>query len=259
MDTSSLIEKYNSFALEDVLHYETFSKIALVHHSTVLEGSTLTEIETQVLIQDNLTPKGKPLLHSLMVEDHYAALEFALHSAQERTPITVQFIQQLAALVMRKTGSIYETVFGTVDAGKGEYRKGNVSAGSSYFPNYTKVPTLVNELIDTLHRQMREQLSISEQLELSFDAHFHLVSIHPFYDGNGRTSRLLMNFIQALYDLPLVIVPAETKVEYVEALVETRKQNDLNIFRSFMEAVYRAYLETEIKKFENLSKDGRTS
>jgi Fic family protein len=96
--------------------------------------------------------------------------------------------------------------------------------------------------------------SVSDQLNLSFDAHFNLVSIHPFYDGNGGTSRLSMNFIQAYYNLPLAIVNSDTKTEYIEALISTRGKNYINIFRGFMTDEYAKLLENEIKKFEEIDK-----
>ncbi len=73
------------------------------------------------------------------------------------------------------------------------FQKGNVCAGSSYFPDFDKVEKLTKELILHLTSAMETGSTVPEQLNLSFDAHLNLVSIHPFYDGNGRTSRLLMN------------------------------------------------------------------
>ena len=98
-----------------------------------------------------------------------------------------------------------------------------------------------------------------EQLDLSFDAHFNLVSIHPYYDGNGRTSRLLMNFIQAYYGLPLAIVQSENKAAYIQALVDTSEQENIQIFRDFMYDEYTSLLGEEIRKFtemKNASKGG---
>ncbi|HQF11995.1 MAG TPA: Fic family protein, partial [Paludibacteraceae bacterium] len=92
--------------------------------------------------------------------------------------------------------------------------------------------------------------SIDDQLNLSFDVHFNLVSIHPFYDGNGRTSRLLMNYIQAFYGIPLAIVDSEDKQDYIQALIDTREKEDIAIFRNFMKNQYEKYLLQEIKKFE---------
>jgi Fic family protein len=180
-----------------VIDHEKFNLISIDHHSTRIEGSTLTEIETQVLINEGRTPKGKPLDDSLMVKDHHSALLFTLQAAREGTKLTTALIQQINALVMKSTGKVYNTIFGTIDATTGAFRKGNVSAGSTHFPNYDKVQNLTEKLVELIVNGMQQQLTIEDQLNLSFDVHYHLVAIHPFYDDNGRTSRLLMNFIQA--------------------------------------------------------------
>ena len=91
------------------------------------------------------------------------------------------------------------------------------------------------------------------QLALAFDAHFELVSIHPFYDGNGWTSRLLMNFIQQYFGLPLTIVFSEDKAEYFDALEAARDKEDQAIFRKFMFGQFEKQLEQEIQKFKHIS------
>ena len=254
-----LIEKYKTLGIDNVINHEKFSNISIVHHSTVLEGSTLTAVETEVLIEEGLTPKVKPIMHSLMVTDHFSALQFALIEAKNRRNVSVQLIQELNSMLIRNTGSIYNTLLGTVDATKGEFRKGNVTAGETYFPNYDKVGRLTEELVRFISEKMKKDLSLLKQVELSFDAHFNLVSIHPFYDGNGRTSRLLMNYIQAYYKLPLAIVHKESKVEYIEALKGTRAKEDIKIFRAFMGEEYTKLLTEEIRKYEGVVKPNRGS
>lgn len=247
-----LIEKYKSLGIADILDHEKFNHISIVHHSTVLEGSTLTAVETQVLINEGLTPKGKPLTDSLMVTDHFAALKFVLEQAEKKRPISVSLIQEINALTIKNTGAIYNTVFGAVDATKGEFRKGNVTAGSTYFPNYDKVEKLTKELSAKINEIMKTDIAMDEQLRLSYDAHYSLVSIHPFYDGNGRTSRLLMNYIQAFYKLPLAIVYNESKADYIQALIDTREKQDFSIFRDFMDKEYTELLKNEIERFEEI-------
>ena len=253
MELVALIKKYNSLGIDAVIDHEKFNLIAIVHHSTKIEGCTLTELETQVLLNDGLTPKGKPLQDSLMVTDHYAALTFALSKARVKKPITVPLIKEINSIVIRNTARIYNTIFGIIDASSGAFRKGNVTAGSSYFPNFDKVEFLTEKLVRSLDEQMQQPITVQEQLELSFVAHFNLVSIHPFYDGNGRTSRLLMNYIQAYYDLPLGIVFNESKVEYIQALIDSRDQNDVSIFTTFMIHEYTRLLASEIQKFEEIN------
>ena len=205
------------------------------------------------MINEGLTPKGKPIYDSLMVTDHYAALQFIIGAAIEKTAITVSFIKAINALVVKNTGKIYNTAFGPVDPSTGAFRKGNVSAGATYFPNFDKVEKLTQQLVAKVNELLKESASVADQINVSFDAHFNLVSIHPFYDGNSRTSRLLMNYIQAFYKLPLAIVRSEAKAEYIQALVDTRDKDDIQIFRNFMAGEYAAQLESEIKKFENMT------
>ena len=252
----ALIDEYRELGIDQVIDHEKFNHISIVHHSTRLEGSTLTATESQVLINDGLTPKGKPLVHTLMVQDHYRALKATLEYAQQKRPVTVSLIQELNGLIMKKTGDIKETMFGKVDTTKGEIRKGNVVAGQSYFPNYDKVEQLTGELAMSVQDKMSGELDVVEKLHLSFDAHFDLVSIHPFYDGNGRTSRLLMNYIQAYYELPLAIVREENKASYIDALVGTREGGDIRVFRNFMEEEYTAMLSHEISAFRHMQ-DGQ--
>jgi Fic family protein len=252
----SLIEKFQSLNLSAIIDFDKFNGYAITHHSTTIEGSTLTEIETRLLLDEGITPAGKPLLHSLMVQDHYNALLFITEKSKEKIKISSEFIQQINAAVMKQTGSIYQTVFGELDATKGIFRKGNVSAGNTYFVGYEKVEPLVNKLCKGISEKIIAANNIVEKLQICFDAHFDLVTIHPFYDGNGRTSRLLMNYLQLYFNLPLSIVFKEDKAAYFEALQQTRKEEDISIFRTFMFAQYVKYLQQEIDKFEELSNTG---
>ena len=210
------------------------TRYSIVYHSCGIEGCSLTEKEVRLLLEEGVTPSDKPLEHSLMVKDHYDALQFVLKRAAQKKLPDLPFIQAVNAKVMEHTGSVYQTVFGERDASKGIFRKGNVSAGGSYFTSYDKVSDYTKRLSDNLCEQLQNVDSMSAQLKLSFVAHFELVSIHPFYDGNGRTSRLLMNFIQAYFGLPLSMVYQEDKAAYYTALTESRKNGNTAAFEAFM-------------------------
>ena len=240
------------------MDFDKFNDYAITHHSTTIEGSTLTEIETRLLLDEGVTPAGKPLLHSLMVQDHYNALQFIHKKIKEKVTINAAFIQEINAAVMKHTGSVYQTVFGELDASKGVFRKGNVSAGNTYFVGYEKVAPLVDKLCDGISKKIPVANTVTEKINITFDAHFDLVSIHPFYDGNGRTARLLMNYLQLYFNLPLSIVFKEDKAAYFTALQQSRKEEDIDIFRKFMYAQYAKYLHAEIKKFTHIEKGGAT-
>jgi len=257
MDLTKLIDKYNKLGIAEVVDHEKFNLISIVHHSTKIEGSTLTELETRVLLEDGLTPPNKALHDTLMALDHYAALKFTLSEAREKRPISLELLKEINSLVIRNTGQVYNTILGTVDATKGELRLGNVQAGSTYFPNYNKVVPLLNDMIRQMQEMMNKPLNLSEQINLSFDAHYNLVNIHPWYDGNGRTSRLLMNYVQSFYGLPLAIVHNESKPKYITALNESLEKTDINPFREFMSNEYGNLLKSEISRFEQIDKPKR--
>jgi Fic family protein len=85
-------------------------------------------------------------------------------------------------------------------------------------------------------------------LNLAFKVHFDFVSIHPFGDGNGRTSRLLMNYIQAWFNIPLSIVFKQDRIKYVEALESARNKEDAAVFYQFMYGQYGKFLKAEIEQ-----------
>jgi Fic family protein len=253
-NTISTLQKYQQLELEKNIDFEKFNRYAIVHHSSTIEGSTLTEIETQLLLDEDITPKGKPLLHSLMMKDHHTALLLIIEAAKKNVPVTPQLIQHINAAVMKSTGNIYQTVFGEIDSGKGMWRKGNVRAGNTYFVSFDKVEILVKNLCKETTEKIQTAQTVYEQLVLSFKSHFALVSIHPFYDGNGRTSRLLMNYIQLFFNLPMGIVFAEDKADYFEALEKSRKKEDVQFFIAFMFEQYDKFLQQEIDRFEGMKK-----
>jgi Fic family protein len=85
MNIETTIQTYISLKLDEVIDHQKFSEYALTHHSTSIEGSTLTEADTRLLLDEGVTPKGKPLEHSLMVKDHNEALQFVLSKARSKS------------------------------------------------------------------------------------------------------------------------------------------------------------------------------
>jgi len=249
-EIKEIFAEHQSLKLHEIIDHDRFGYYAIVHHSSGIEGSTLTENETRLLLEEGTTPKGKPLEHSLMVKDHYDALLFVIAAAEKKRSVDVSFIQQINAKVMRHTGSVHHTVFGEIDASKGSFRKGNVSAGGSYFIGYEKVEAYTRELAERVNQELPGSETVQKKLVLAFTAHFDLVSIHPFYDGNGRSSRLLMNYIQAFYGLPLARVYQEDKADYFTALTDSRKQETVEPFVEFMFAQYKKFLLSEIQQYK---------
>lgn len=247
--------QYIGLIQNDTFDFKKFNEYAIVHHSNSIEGSTLTKEETFLLLNEKLTPKNKPLEHTFMALDHLNALVFVTELAKNKALLSSEIIQEISAKVMQHTGSEVSAMAGNFNSAKGDFRKVTVRAGSSTFMDYKKVPERVKELTNYINEQNQQISNIDAIYNLSFDAHFQLVSIHPFADGNGRVSRLLMNYIQAYHNEPLSVVFQEDKQEYYQALVETRKKEDIRIFRNFMTAQTIKFFKQQINELTKSQKN----
>lgn len=242
-----LRNEYMALNLHEVLDYEKFAMISIVYHSTKIEGCSLSESDTRVLLEKDITAKGKPLTDHLMVKDHYEAFNFIKAAAHNKQPLSIEFIKEIAAHVMRNTGGEINTMAGSFNTAKGDLRLAQVYVDQKYFPDYKKVEPLLNQLIDTTNQHMFG-LSSNDCIKLSADVHFNLVNIHPFGDGNGRCSRLLMNYIQLLNGEPLIKIFTEERAEYIDALNETEAQQNIDIFRNFIASQQIKFYQAEIEK-----------
>jgi Fic family protein len=244
--------KYNDLRLDDMLDYTKYYLYSIITHSTAIEGSLLTELDTQLLFDDGLTAKGKPLTHHLMNEDLKNAYLFASRRAEEKSPISVDFLRELNAHVMKSTGSIINAMGGSFDSSKGEFRLCNVTAGygGAAYLNYMKIPEKIKEFVCDMEKRLNSELCLQNRYNLSFDAHLGLVNIHPWADGNGRTARLLMNYIQFYHHIFPVKVYREDKLEYISALVESHNTGTTSAFRLFMAEQLLKTVKGEISRYE---------
>lgn len=231
-----LYQKFQQLGISEVVDYEKYYLYSLITHSTAIEGSTLTEAEAQMLFDEGLTAKGKPLVYHLMNEDLKKAYELAKEEAKSKKPINSAFLQKLNSTLMRTTGSIYNVMGGSFDSSKGEFRLCGVTAGidGRSYMSYQKVPAKVEELCALLQEKQKAVGTFREQYELSFNAHLNLVTIHPWVDGNGRTARLLMNYIQFCYNLFPTKIFKEDREEYISALWRSQEEETNQPFLDFM-------------------------
>lgn len=202
-EIEALHRTFVKLGISEAVDYEKYYLYSLIAHSTAIEGSTLTELEAQLLFDEGVVAGGKPLVYHLMNEDLKRAYEQAREKAGQKVPVTSCFLQTMNATLMHSTGSIHNVMGGSFDSSKGEFRLCGVTAGigGHSYMNYQKVPTKVAELCGVLQERINTASSFRGRYELSFNAHLNLATIHPWVDGNGRTSRLLMNYIQFVYNL----------------------------------------------------------
>ena len=259
---TALIEQYKQLGIDSQIDYEKFYLYSIITHSTAIEGSTVTEIENQLLFDEGITAKGKPLMEQMMNLDLRRAYEESIRLAKNHTDTTVDILKALSHLVMQNTGSTYKTVLGDFSSANGDLRIVNVTAGvggRSYL-SYQKVPAKLQEFCDWLNAQRQRPMSLSERYDLSFEAHYRLVTIHPWADGNGRMARLVMNQIQFEFGLIPAKVLKEDKGDYINALIATREADDMSIFLEFMTDEMVKTLSADIEAFlKSIDDDGENN
>ncbi len=248
-----LINQYRELT-DGVINFELYNQVVHTHHSTVIEGSTLTLAETQTLIDKGLTAGGKPLADHLMVLDHQHIQAQVLAWAAAREPLNRTRLQEMAAGVMRQTGGPTHTLLGSFDSSKGEFRSVSAMAGSRMFMDARKVTAAVDLLLKEINTALPDLKTIRQVYDFSFQAHYQLLSIHPFGDGNGRTSRLLMNYIQHYHKLPLSLVYAQDRTNYINALEQSRRDESTQPITEFMHGQLLKFLKDEISRLSEQQK-----
>lgn len=260
LELQAVLDKYRSLGISQQIDYDKFYLYSIITHSTAIEGSTVTEIENLLLFDEGISAKGKPLVEQLMNLDLKHAYEQSIRWAKEHKPFSVEMLKQLSALVMKNTGSVYSTLQGEFDSSKGDLRLLGVTAGAGgrSYMNFLKVPARLADFCNEINRRRELLLENPSEMDaylLSFDAHNILVSIHPWVDGNGRMSRLIMNHLQFEFNLVPTKVMTDDKATYIEALNASRKEESMLPFQSFMLQEHIKNLKAEIEQYERSMDD----
>jgi Fic family protein len=246
-ELKELIKQYKALYRNEP-DLKKYSEYAITYHSTAIEGSSLSENEVIDLLDIGKPANKKAFADNLMVFDHHNALQYVAECAKNKERITETVIKNISALVMKNTGKEYNVALGSFDSGKGDYRLVGVHAGRRTFPDCKKVPYLMKKLIEYIdNEQKKEEISV---LQLAFELHFRFVSIHPFADGNGRTARLLMNYILEYYRLPILFVFKQDRTKYIDTLYKSQESEDVTPFYEFMYKQYIKFLKYEIKNYK---------
>lgn len=187
--------------------------IEWTYNSNSIEGNTLTLRETQMVLQEGITVKGKSLREHFEAKNHEKAIDYLYTLVDEKYVLRSIDILSLHGLVLR----MIEDDFA------GRIRNGGVRITGANFvpPNATKVSDLLDELIDFVNTN---PLGLND-IELATVFHHKLVWIHPFFDGNGRTVRLAMNLLLMRKGFPPAIILKNDRKKYYEALNQANQGN----------------------------------
>ena len=248
-----LLQQHRSLGISEQIDFDKFYLYSIITHSTAIEGSTVTEVEAQLLFDKGITSSKRTMQEQMMNLDLKEAYDYGCEWIKQHEPITTDWLVLLASKVMARTGSKYHSIGGDFSAAKGELRKLNVTAGTggkSYLP-YQKVPARLAAFCEELNRRRKaiDPNDVAAVYDLSFWAHFELVTTHPWADGNGRTCRLLMNLLQWEFGVLPTKVLKEDKAEYIQALIDTRESEDLNVFLNCMARHHCQHLQADIYQY----------
>jgi Fic family protein len=187
--------------------------IEWTYNSNSIEGNTLTLRETQMVLQDGITVKGKSLREHFEVKNHEKAIHYLFSISNDDYTLKSSDILSLHRLVL----NMIEDDFA------GRLRNGGVRISGANFipPNANKVSDLIDELVDFCNTN---PLHLND-IELAMVFHHKFVWIHPFFDGNGRTVRLVMNLLLMRKGFPPAIILSNDRKKYYEALNQANNGN----------------------------------
>lgn len=189
-----------------VKNLDDWFRVELTYTSNAIEGNTLTRRETALVVEKGLTVGGKSLKEHLEANNHAHALDWVRELAEQSNAVPSESeLLRLHSLILR----------GIDDENAGCYRGVTVmiSGSSVVFPNPFKVPERMTEFIQWLGATKD-----LHPVELAAEAHYRLVTIHPFIDGNGRTARLLMNLVLISHGYPPAIISKRERLAYISSL-----------------------------------------
>lgn len=206
-----------------------------IYHSNAIEGNTLNLQQTRHIIENRMAVAGK----SVMEHNEVLGLDAAMRYINQTL-----LYKPLGEFTIKDILEIHKRVLGFCDPiESGHFRKHQVFVGKFTPPPPDQVEHLMNEFIEWLNSN---SLLMAHPIQIAALVHYKFVFIHPFYDGNGRTSRLLMNLVLMKYGYPPVIIKKEDRMEYYDYL-QMANQGDIKPFVRFVARCTQKTLQEYIK------------
>jgi len=212
-DKLKMLNSFRPLPVSAVRKLKEQFEIEMTYNSNAIEGNSLTLKETYLVINEGLTIKGKPLKDHLEAKNHQEALEYLydLIEKDKKNTFSENLIRSLNQIVQQNIDKEWA----------GRYRNSGVIIGGADHkpPEALEIPKLMRNLIDWVGDNKKKM----HPVELAGILHHKLVYIHPFFDGNGRTSRLVMNIVLMQSGFPLVIVLKNDRKRYYQTLSSADK------------------------------------
>ena len=213
--------------------------VELTYTSNAIEGNTLSRSETAIILEKGFTVRGKPLKDHMEAIDHKGALDYVRALARRDEVLREGDVREIHKLVLLRSDP--------VEAGLYSRHPRAVTGSTVRFPSPAELGPLMGDFGQWLGAQPATPRT-------AFEAHYRLVSIHPFSDGNGRTARLLMNLLLLRGGYPPVVIGPEQRPDYIDGLESAQLGGSKEPYERFMaerlEASLTDYLDRLGKELE---------
>ena len=242
-EKKALLDQHRPLPPELLQNLEQWFLVELTYTSNAIEGNTLTRRETAVVVEKGLTVSGKSLVEHLEATNHAAALR----GIMELVSVKTSDLSESTVL------DIHNTILRGIDDGNAEHYRSvpvRISGSEVILPNPRKVPDLMAHFIENITTE-----SNLLPVELAAEAHYQLVTIHPFVDGNGRTARLLMNLILMQHGFPPALIRKRDRLRYIGSLEKAQLGGSKDAYYKIIAAAVDRSLDIYLKALSD-SPDG---
>jgi Fic family protein len=239
MDYKRILEKKNryqdgKFKIDEVTlsSYDKDFELTFTHNSTAIEGNTLTLMETKVLLEDGISIGGKEIREIYEVINHKKAYGYVKKCISENRSLDESIVKDIHAILTENiiVGGIYRN------------QEVRISGAGHVPPAGNDMYFQIKNFFAGL-----EYKSDLNPIELAAWTHAEFVRIHPFIDGNGRTSRLIMNYQLMKKGFLPISIAKQDRLGYYNALEEYAVNSDLSVFADFIAKLEEEQLDTYIK------------
>lgn len=207
------LDKHRPLDAALVKNLEEWFRIELTYTSNAIEGNTLTRAETALVVEKGLTIGGKSITEHLEAINSAAALDFVKEQIKRKP-------NEIKEKDILKIHEIILSGISKEDAGLYRRVPVRISGSAVVLPNPKKVQDLMDDFFSWIKKEDK-----LHAVELAAEAHYRLVTIHPFVDGNGRTARLLMNMILMMRGYPPAIIRKNDRLTYIKSLEKAQLVN----------------------------------
>lgn len=239
----SLRCKYQALIINkmDREEYTKYNEVLFSTHSCAIEGNSFSVDDTRELKEKGLgmIPAGKTLFEAFEMLDHFEAFEYVMQNTQH--PFDEALLKEI-----NKRVTLHTISYRSPEAIPGEYTTTDMAAGDTVFGDHEQLIAKVPKLLESTEKAIASAAVHPMILAARFHGFYEY--LHPFRDGNGRTGRLVSNYILLRSGHPLLIIPSEARQEYISVLRMIRTEaTDEHLVRFFFKMAMRR-MEDELKQ-----------